>query len=220
MVALKTFKNLPAERKAEIINACLEEFALHDYEVASLSNIVARLGLAKGSFYRYFDSKKSLYLFLLNHCIETRIQHDAHIIDRGEQEFFELMVQHFAAKISYDKQFPLQSAFLFNVMNEKNNDELGNIQSDSRKKVLEVIKGMVTDWMNRGELRSDIGTDTMAFLVLNTQFSIFDYVTITYGIDIRKNIRERRILHDIPDEELLNVCRQFVDILKNGIAKK
>ncbi|MBX2906024.1 MAG: TetR/AcrR family transcriptional regulator [Taibaiella sp.] len=219
MVALKTFENLPIERKVEIINACLEEFALHDYDVASLSNIVARLGLAKGSFYRYFDSKKSLYLFLLNHCIDTRIQHDAHIIDRGEQDFFELMVQHFAAKISYDKKFPLQSAFLFNVMNEKNNDELGNIQSDSRRKVLNVIKGMVAEWKKRGELRTDVDIDTMAFIVLNTQFSIFDYITITYGIDIRKNIRERRVLHDIPEDVLMNVCRQFVDLLKNGIAK-
>lgn len=49
---LKTFENLPPERKKEIINAGLEEFSLHDFRSASLSKIIEKLGIAKGSFYR------------------------------------------------------------------------------------------------------------------------------------------------------------------------
>ncbi len=220
MVALKTFTNLPTARQEEIIAASLEEFALHEYETASLSNIVAKLGLAKGSFYRYFESKKSLYLFLLNHCINVRLEHDSGLINKEETDFFELMVQHFAAKISYDKRYPLHSAFLYNVMNEKNNDELGNIQLESRKKVLEVIKKMVTGWVDGGMLRTDVDADSMSFLVLNTQISVFDYLTLKYGIDIRKNIREKKLLYELPESELIKTSRLFVDLLKNGIGNK
>ena len=53
--------NLTEERKKEIIDTCLREFALHDYNEVSLSKIIAELGLAKGSFYRYFETKRDLY---------------------------------------------------------------------------------------------------------------------------------------------------------------
>jgi TetR/AcrR family transcriptional regulator len=76
MVALKTFNNLTLKRREEIITACLEEFPLHEYETASLSNIVNMLGLAKGSFYRYFENKQSLYFFLLDDCTAARLRHD------------------------------------------------------------------------------------------------------------------------------------------------
>ena len=50
MVALKTFQNLPAERQQEIIQVSLREFAVKGFELASLSDIISSLGLAKGSF--------------------------------------------------------------------------------------------------------------------------------------------------------------------------
>ena len=64
MVALKTFKNLPPERQEEIILVSLEEFALHEYETASLSAIISKLDLAKGSFYRYFENKHRLLIYI------------------------------------------------------------------------------------------------------------------------------------------------------------
>jgi len=56
-----TFGNLSPGKKAEIIIACLEEFILTYYKNASVSRIVHNLGIAKGSFYRYFESKKEVY---------------------------------------------------------------------------------------------------------------------------------------------------------------
>src|SRR4030095_8441587 len=154
MVALKTFKNLPPVRQEEIISVCLEEFALHEYQTASLSTIVANLNLAKGSFYRYFENKQSLYFFLLDHCTEIRLKNDEEFINNKSADIFQLMVQHFAAKIQFDKKFPLHSAFLYNVMQEKNNDELGNIQLTSKLKVFKIIKQLVATHTKNKVLRN------------------------------------------------------------------
>ena len=70
MVALRTFINLSPERQKEIIENSLKEFALNEYQTASISNIVTDLGIAKGSFYRYFESKKDLYFYLIDYCIK------------------------------------------------------------------------------------------------------------------------------------------------------
>ncbi len=218
MVALKTFTNLSAQRQQQIIMAALEEFALHEYQVASLSNIISKLKLAKGSFYRYFESKRALYFFLMEHCIEVRLKNDEALIDTAGTDFFELMVQHFAAKIQFDKKFPLHSAFMYNVLQEKNSDELGNIQLSSKTKVLAVIKKMVSAWVKKKKLRKDLDIDAVSFMVLQTQLSVFDYIAIKHNVDFRKNIREKQVLYMLPDKDILAVTRQFVDILKNGIA--
>lgn len=60
-----TFFNLPEEKRRQILDLAIEEFAYNDYKTASISNIVARAGIAKGSLYQYFEDKRDLYLYLI-----------------------------------------------------------------------------------------------------------------------------------------------------------
>jgi AcrR family transcriptional regulator len=48
------------------------EFADSDYRSASVSNIVALAGIAKGSFYQYSEDKKDLYLYLIRLSMEEK----------------------------------------------------------------------------------------------------------------------------------------------------
>ena len=60
-----TFFNLQDEKRKLILDLAIEEFAQHDYKNASISNLVTRAGIAKGSFYQYFEDKRDLYLYLI-----------------------------------------------------------------------------------------------------------------------------------------------------------
>ena len=61
----QTFFNLPADKRENLIDIAIEEFAENDYQTASISRIVANAGIAKGSFYQYFENKEDLYGYLL-----------------------------------------------------------------------------------------------------------------------------------------------------------
>lgn len=217
MVALKTFTNLPIDRQTEIIAVCLEEFALHEYRNASLSTIVANLNLAKGSFYRYFENKQSLYFYLLDYCTQTRLKNDSEFIKIQPSDIFELILLHFEAKIQFDKKSPLQSAFLQNVLEERNNDELGNIQLKSKSKILAIIKSLVSEQIKKGKLRNDMDIDIMAFMILQTQISMFDFIAVKHKIDFRERIKSGKKLHSISDKKMLEISKQFVAILRNGM---
>ena len=54
----QTFFNLPEDKRENLINIAIEEFAENDYQTASISRIVANAGIAKGSFYQYFENKE------------------------------------------------------------------------------------------------------------------------------------------------------------------
>lgn len=67
-----TFFNLPAEKRQQITDIAIAEFAEHPYRSASISRIVAQAGIAKGSFYQYFEGKEDLYAYLLGLLAEKK----------------------------------------------------------------------------------------------------------------------------------------------------
>jgi TetR/AcrR family transcriptional regulator len=62
----QTFFNLPQEKRQQILQVAIDEFAENDYDNVSISRIVARAGIAKGSFYQYFADKEDLYGHVLS----------------------------------------------------------------------------------------------------------------------------------------------------------
>lgn len=56
----ETFLNLSEEKKNKIIKAAQNEFERVPLEQASIKNIVENAGIARGSFYQYFESKEDL----------------------------------------------------------------------------------------------------------------------------------------------------------------
>jgi AcrR family transcriptional regulator len=68
-----TFFNLPDYKRNRILKIAIREFAENPYDVASISNIVREAGIAKGSFYQYFEDKQDLYRYLIELGTEERL---------------------------------------------------------------------------------------------------------------------------------------------------
>lgn len=61
-----TFLNLSEEKQNRIIEAALEEFSENSFSDASITSIVKKAEISRGSFYQYFGNKENLYQFLVN----------------------------------------------------------------------------------------------------------------------------------------------------------
>lgn len=219
MVALKTFNNLTSERQEEIISVSLEEFAFNEYKSASVSSIVSKLKLGKGSFYRYFENKSQLYYFLLNFCIDKRMKHDRGLMQNNIDDFFELVFHHLKAKISFDQKEPLISSFLFNVLLERNSDELQNIEQYRKSRILEMTENIMIPFLEKGQIRSDISPKVLAWIVVQNQFSFQEFIEIQFKQDFQKNILKHGKLYNLPENELLEYGKSFIKILKDGLQE-
>ncbi len=60
----QTFFNLKEEKRGKIENAAIKEFASFGFHGAGLNSIVREAGIAKGSFYQYFEDLEDLFLHL------------------------------------------------------------------------------------------------------------------------------------------------------------
>jgi len=68
----QTFLNLPDDKQKRILECAIDEFAEKGYRAASISCIVKTAGIAKGSFYQYFEDKEDLYGFVVESAIVRR----------------------------------------------------------------------------------------------------------------------------------------------------
>ena len=71
----KTFYNLGEGKKQNITDILLSEFSNKPFSKVSVKTIVERLGIARGSFYQYFEDLKDSYFYILD--MET---YDIHIL--------------------------------------------------------------------------------------------------------------------------------------------
>ena len=62
----KTFLNLPQEKQQRILETCKKEFEEKPLFQASVSDIVNTLGIARGSFYQYFENLEECFFTILS----------------------------------------------------------------------------------------------------------------------------------------------------------
>lgn len=55
----------PADRRAQLLTASRSVFARQGYHGASVADIIAEVGVARGTFYNYFDSKRAAFQAVL-----------------------------------------------------------------------------------------------------------------------------------------------------------
>ena len=67
---LKTFENLPAEKKQSILSAGILCFGQYGYEKASISEIAREANVSKAAIFHYFGSKQDLFIYLGRYACE------------------------------------------------------------------------------------------------------------------------------------------------------
>jgi AcrR family transcriptional regulator len=73
------------ERRRQLMTFAAERFAANGYHPTSVAEIVRGVGVGKGVFYWYFDSKEALFLAILHDAqVELRRQQAEAIADAGD----------------------------------------------------------------------------------------------------------------------------------------
>ncbi len=211
---LKTFLNLSEERQKEVLNACFEEFAWNDYESASLSRIIAKLGLAKGSFYRYFESKKDLYFYLVD-CADSLISSSfaSHMNVTGK-DFFTNWTDFFLSLAMIEKDYPMIIRFRFKTTSEKSSEVSQNSRAEIRRDRALIIAEALKLYQNKGEIRKDIDTGFVSLFMMYFNFALSDFIMQKY------NINKGDPVFSIPEEILRRDVDNLIKVLKEGLQTR
>lgn len=114
----ETFKNLDKNKQKRIINAALREFTEMGFEQASTNRIVKNAAIGKGMLFYYFTSKKDLYLYLIDYCIEMIEGKYFALIDKKERDLFERLKKISIVKRRFLKEHPDSMNFMTTILFE------------------------------------------------------------------------------------------------------
>lgn len=84
----QTFFNLSRQKRQNIEQAALDEFAEYGFDASNMNRIVERSKIAKGSFYQYFENKKDLYFHLIDSLFKKKIEYVEPVLKSYRQHSF------------------------------------------------------------------------------------------------------------------------------------
>ena len=102
----QTFFNLEPEKRQAVIKAAVEEFAQLPFEQASLTKIVEKCGIAKGSMYQYFEDKRDLYMYVVDLAYEQKRDYVGKAFVKGG-DIFSVLEEYYRESYRFAREHPL-----------------------------------------------------------------------------------------------------------------
>ncbi len=160
-----TFLNLPDEKRQVIEAAAIDAFAARGFEAASISRIVEQAGIAKGSFYQYFESKQDLFMHLVDLAASEKRAFFQHLPPpESSMDFFSYLRWLFAAGYAYAAvQSKLNQAVSRVLFGE--GLFLGEAFREIRAATSRMFAEMIRQAAERGDLDPAVDPAVAAFVV-------------------------------------------------------
>ncbi len=202
----KTFYNLDKEKRTRVLDAALEEFGSHSFHRATVSRIVERADIPKGSFYQYFESKKDLYRHLIEMSQEKKFEFMKGALEEMESEdVFGRLRKLYRAGFRFAEQNPRLLAVGQNLMKED-----AELQEELLEESLasgeDFIIGTLKEGVENDEIDPNANLSVAASMI--TQYNL-KLVDIFLGTPLNEGA-----------EEFLKKIDSMIDILKNGLSKE
>lgn len=108
--------NIPEEKEKAIYESALNEFALKGYEMGSTNTIVKNAGISKGSLFKYFGNKSTLYIYVVDKAIKTLDTEIFNHADNLSHDMFERIIELTKVKSAVSMKYPRESTIMVESM--------------------------------------------------------------------------------------------------------
>jgi len=201
-----TFFNLPEEKRTLICNIALDEFAEYSYVEASINRIVLKSGIAKGSFYQYFENKKDLFTYLVELIAKEKVNYMSPLMQNpDEHDIFTLIRELYLSGIQFVVEHPRSAAISKRIMEIKNTPIYNEIMGNNLPAAYEFFEMLLKNAVVRGEVRSDIDIKMFGYMIASMNTLVVEYYT--------------EFVAQSYDQKMIESIDKFLDFLKNGIGE-
>jgi AcrR family transcriptional regulator len=179
-----TFLNLPADKRERFLALALEEFAEHDYAGASVSRLVARAGIAKGSVYQYFTDKEDLFLHLVEHAqgVMLATVHTISERTRTDGGLLGLLRVQMSASLQAALTHPREARLIQRAYQAPPGLRRTLERHDAQVRIQHML-GLVREAQAKGELAADLDPEVVAHMLAALLGGLGPLVMQRLGLD-------------------------------------
>lgn len=167
------------QKKEKLIQAAIKKFSQQGYHQTSISEIADKAGVAKGTVYWYFDSKKELFWGIILSDFEKINNYISQEISKNNKDAIEKLKQVTKLYLNFFKD----KKDVARMMRESSvtpddyfHKEMNKLRSESVRSISKIIKS----GQENGEFVTDINSKELANFILG---SINSYNPVVYELD-------------------------------------
>lgn len=207
----QTFLNLPEEKRKAFIETALHEFANNDYNTASVSKIVEKAGIAKGSVYQYFEDKQDLFMYLLDFANQEMMG----VIQQTpppdpNADFFETLRWQMSVAVQASIKYPIHSKLARRAYTSPL--PFRDAILEKGKKIREEhFQAMVVRAQAAGHLDPKLDPAVVSFIVQGLMSDLGTFLQSRFG---------NRKGDWVALPEVAEVFDQVINVLKSGLSPK
>ena len=200
-----TFFNLPEDKRELICKVAIAEFAEYPFDQASINRIVAKAGIAKGSFYQYFEDKTDLFLYLARLAGEAKARYISPVMRNPEEhDVFTLLRALYASGIQFAAEHPEYAAISQSLLEDKAGPLYRDLMAENLPTAYQFFETLLANAVVKGEVRADIDIKLLAHMLVPMNAHFVEYYL--------QHVSGKY------DEGMLETLDQFVDMLRSGIG--
>ncbi len=214
----KTYHHLPEEKRLKVERAAIAEFAASPLKSASINAIVSEAGIAKGSFYQYFENIADLHGHILSIIYKKKLEVINSLpLDSANLDTFRYLRRVLQAAVEFQIRHPdLASIERYHRMNSNHHS---SIDPETGERVSG--DGRFHAFLTQGILHDDIATwvdvDMAAFMLEIIEGGIAPYLVERIG-DNASAITNGK-LSSVYDRATQDLFDNLMDILEAGLAR-
>ena len=203
-----TFLNLPEEKRRLIEDVALDEFAEFGFDNASINRIVATAGIAKGSFYQYFEDKADVFIHIVAVVGQKKVEYISPVLLNPEDhDFFTLLEELYRSGLAFAKDHPQASKVGFEIYNNQSNQLLGDLFQENRRSGYAFFAPLIDKAIARGEIDPDMDKPFIIHMLLQMQVDSINFYL--------QNSEQGSL-----DDDIMPTIHLMLNFIKNGIHAK
>lgn len=214
-----TFHNLPEEKRRRLVELAIDEFAEHPYDRASLSRIVERAGIAKGSVYQYFENKADLYQWLVTEEVVRRKLASVDAALAPEGTLFARLEVMIHSGLRFQLDNPRLARLAAGIYSPSADPEVRALHGKLQRAGRDYLRGLLAEATAAGELRAGLDLDLTATLVTQVLGpGLAEALLDRLGTDVPGFLARPELARKLGAADVRGLVHGIIDFLRRAIG--
>jgi AcrR family transcriptional regulator len=147
-------------KRERLLNAAIDLFTKKGFDQTSIGDITARAGVAKGTFYSFFEKKGDVLLYFVDREIVNSRNHIQNIISTKKTIFdqLELVIFTYLKYIFRNKEFS-------RILAKERFDTIGTRRNKNELQLMKALAQLIDQAKKRGEIMNTVESQCMADMI-------------------------------------------------------
>jgi TetR/AcrR family transcriptional regulator len=181
------------ERELQILQAATRVFARSNYRLAGTADIALEAGISEPTIYKYFPSKKDLFIRILKRIGERILEIWSQVATTEEEDALSALRRMGRTYVESLRTHPDELKIQFQALAESDDPDIARQLRENHKAYVRFLADLIEQGKNEGLVRGDVDPYASGWLLNSIGFTL----TLVRLLGFDKDVGEQRVVEMI-----------------------